>query len=237
MGWRPSATLGNLRERARVLSRIRAFFEARGIWEVETPILSVAGTTDAHIDSFTTRYQGPGAAGGLPLYLHTSPEFPMKRLLAAGSGPIFQIAKVFRQGEMGRLHNPEFTLLEWYRPGFGIAELKDEVEVLVRSFLNYAPARRVSYAQAFEEVLGLDPHRADAAQLGACAKACGLGPVPDLGGDRDAWLNLLFSHRVESTLEGLTFVHDYPASQAALARVREGDPPVAERFELYVEGV
>ncbi|SCZ50024.1 EF-P lysine aminoacylase EpmA [Thiohalomonas denitrificans] len=237
MDWRPAASLGTLQERARILFRIRAFFEARGVWEVDTPILSRAGTTDPHIDSFVSRYQGPGAAGGLPLYLHTSPEFPMKRLLAAGSGPIFQMAKVFRQGEAGRLHNPEFTLLEWYRPGFGMAQLMDEVEALVRCFLDYPAARRVTYARLFEEVVGLDPHRADVAQLAACACASGLGSLPDLGGDRDAWLHLLFSHRVEPVLEGLTFVHDYPTSQAALARIREGDPPVAERFELYVDGV
>ncbi len=235
--WRPAATLDALRERARILSGIRAFFAARGLWEVETPALSAAGTTDPHIDSFTTAYEGPGAADGLPLYLQTSPEFPMKRLLAAGSGSVFQIARVFRQGEMGRLHNPEFTLLEWYRPGFGMVELMDEVEALVRSILDFGPARRITYSRAVEEVFGLDPHRADAAQLEACARSSGIGSVPDLEDDRDAWLHLLFGHAVEPTFEGLTFVYDYPASQAALARVREGNPPLAERFELYVDSV
>lgn len=232
--WRPAASLENLRERARILAGIRAFFASRGVWEVETPALSAAGTTDPHIDSFACRYFGPGAPRGLPLFLHTSPEFPMKRLLAAGSGPIYQIARVFRQGEAGRLHNPEFTLLEWYRPGFTLEALMDEVERLVRELLGRAAARRVSYREAFESVFGLDPHRATAETLAACAKNAGLGPVEGL--DRDGWLNLLFSERVEPTLKGLTFVYHYPASQAALARLLPGDPPLAERFELYVDG-
>lgn len=235
--WRPGADLPMLRLRARTLDRVRAFFAGRGVLEVETPALSAAATTDPHIESFATAYRGPGRAPA-PLYLHTSPEFPMKRLLAAGSGPIYQICKVFRQGECGRLHNPEFTLLEWYRPGFDHRRLMDEVEALVLPILGRPAAERLSYAEAFARHLDLDPHRADAATLAACAARHGIA-VDGLGADRDGWLALLLTHLVEPHLgRGRpTFLYDYPASQAALARVRAGEPPLAERFELYVDGV
>ena len=144
--WRPAAGWRVLRARAGLLREIRRFFHERGVLEVETPVCSRAGTTDPAIDSLTTRYTGPGAAAGLPLYLHTSPEFPMKRLLAAGSGPIYQICRVFRDGEAGRFHNPEFTLLEWYRPGFDLERLMDEVSALVRSLLDSCTAEtRIGY--------------------------------------------------------------------------------------------
>ena len=135
-GWQPSATLEVLRLRARMLARIRAFFSERDVLEVETPCLSAAATPDPALLSFTTRYTGPLYPQGQTLYLQTSPEFPMKRLLAAGSGSIYQICKVFRDGEAGRMHNPEFTLLEWYRTGFDAAQLMAEVESLVRQMLD-----------------------------------------------------------------------------------------------------
>lgn len=243
-GWSPSASLEALRLRAALLADIRAFFAARGVLEVETPVLSHAGATDPNLDSFITRYRGPGAADGATLYLHTSPEFPMKRLLAAGSGPIYQICRAFRNGESGRRHNPEFTLLEWYRPGFDHHQLMDEVETLLRALFRgrIAPgaARRLSYAEAFLTHVGVDPHRATVAELARAAAEHGIAAPDGMPEhDRDPWLDLLLTERVEPALaaEGLCFLYDYPASQAALARVRPGTPPVAERFEVYLHGM
>ncbi|HKJ77178.1 MAG TPA: EF-P lysine aminoacylase EpmA, partial [Gammaproteobacteria bacterium] len=239
--WRPAASPEALRARARVLAAIRAFFAERDVMEVETPVLSAAANLDPHIDSLATTYQGPGAPDGRTLYLHTSPEFPMKRLLAAGSGPIYQLGRVFRQGESGRLHNPEFTMLEWYRPGWDHHALMDEVEALAATVLGVTgPAERLSYAEAFQRHLDLNPHAAAVEELIQAALAHGIAPPPGLGrDDRDGWLDLLLSQRIEPYLgRGRpTFIYDYPASQAALARVRGGWPPVAERFELYSEGV
>ena len=235
--WPPAASLEALRVRARVLAAIRAFFAERGVLEVETPVLSAAATPDPNIESLTTRYHGPGAPEGRTLYLHTSPEFPMKRLLAAGAGPIYQMGRVFRQGECGCLHNPEFTLLEWYRPGWDHHALMDEVAQLVRALLpDTGPAERLSYGEAFDRHLGLDPHTAPIAALTAAAERQGVA-APEL--DRDGWLDLLLTRCVEPHLGrgGPTLLYDYPASQAALARVRPGDPAVAERFELYVDGM
>jgi len=226
--------------RARLLAQIRAFFHQQGVMEVETPVCSRSATTDPTIQSLVTRYTGPGAPSGVPLYLHTSPEFPMKRLLAAGSGPIYQLCKVFRDGESGRLHNPEFTLLEWYRPDFDHHRLMDEVEQLVQRVLPEAqPVRRISYRELFEQLLGLNPHDATAGQLRNLALQQGVPGIEQLElPHRDAWLDLLMTHCIEPALgAGLCFVYDYPASQAALARVRPGDPPVAERFELYIDGI
>ncbi len=226
--------------RARVMARIRAFFHQQGVMEVETPVCSQAATTDPAIESLVTRYTGPGAPRGLPLYLHTSPEFPMKRLLAAGSGSIYQICRVFRDGESGRLHNPEFTLLEWYRPGFDHHRLMDEVELLIQSLKpSVDTSRRIRYQALFEQHLQIDPHTATVEQLRRCAQDQGISGVDTLDlPNPDGWLDLLMSHCIEPAMgPGLCFVYDYPASQAALARVRAGDPPVAERFELYLDGV
>lgn len=241
--WHPAAPLSNLKLRARILARIRAFFAERGVLEVETPVLSQAAGTDPNLESFQTLYTGPGTGKGRQLYLHTSPEFPMKRLLASGSGPIYQIARVFRQGESGRYHNPEFTLLEWYRPDFDHHALMDEVETLVFGLLDghgsLVATEYLSYAEAFEHHAGINPHQADLATLKQCADRHGIGAVAGLEHERDAWLDLLLIHKVEPRLgEGrLTFIYDYPASQASLAAIRGGDPPLAERFELYYQGV
>lgn len=241
--WRPAASLERLRARAELLRSLRGFFERRGVLEVETPILSRAATTDPQLESFHSRYLGPHAPHGCPVYLHTSPEFPMKRLLAAGSGPIYQICHVFRQGERGRRHNPEFTLLEWYRPGYDHHRLMDEVEELATEVLAgrlaTGPAERLSYAEAFERHAGIDPHTVSASGLKACALAHEVPWVEGLEQERDAALDLLLSQLVEPALgrERLCFLYDYPPSQASLARVREGNPPLAERFELYFQGV
>lgn len=242
--WRPSADLSVLRLRAELLAQIRAFFAARGVLEVETPALSAAAITDPHLASFNTCYSGPGSQHGRPLYLHTSPEFAMKRLLAAGSGCIYQIARVFRDGEAGSRHNPEFTLLEWYRVGFDHHRLMDEVAELVGMLLagrlTLAEPERLSYRQIFQHHLNLDPHRATVADLAACAETRNISiPTGMPLDDPDPWLDLLLTHCVEPRLGSgrLTFVHDYPASQAALARLRPDDPPVGERFELYINGI
>ena len=227
------------------MSRLRCFFAEKDVLEVETPLLSAAGTTDPQIHSFETRYEGPGAAQGRPLYLTTSPEFAMKRLLAAGSGPIYQICKAFRQGEAGRLHNPEFTLLEWYRPGFDHFQLMDEVEALVTELadgrLPDVSAKRMTYAELFQQHLGLNPHTASTEALAQCAE--GFPALAGISGlDRDGWLDLLMSHVIQPCLGlgGLTFVYHYPASQAALARINQSPADVsaiAERFELFYQGV
>lgn len=228
-----------------MLQGIRAFFSQRGVLEVETPVLSQAATTDPNIESFATVYRGPQAPQGRVLYLHTSPEFAMKRLLASGMGPIYQLCKVFRQGESGRAHNPEFTMLEWYRPHFDDHALMDEVEELIQTVLGehtvMQPAERLTYAEAFRRFAGIDDvHRVGTDVLRRRARELDLPEVRGLAADdRDGWLDYLMATVVQVHLghAGPSFVHDYPASQAALARVRDVDPPVAERFEVFIKGV
>ncbi len=239
--WRPSASLEAIQVRAEVLAAIRGFFQPRCVMEVETPICSVHGTTDPALDSLSTRYTGPGAPQGQRLYLHTSPEFPMKRLLAAGCGAIYQICRVFRDGEAGRLHNPEFTLLEWYRPGFDHHRLMEEVAELVNGLLPQSwPMEKITYGELFQRHLSVDPHRASPDDLRQCALDHHLPGADTLElTERDGWLDLLLSHLIEPDLgcQRLTFVYDYPASQASLARLQDGDPAVAQRFELYMAGM
>ncbi len=236
--WQPSAGPAVLRARACLLGRIRGFFADLGVMEVETPIASRAATSDPALDSLRTSWSGAGARPQT-LYLHTSPELPMKRLLVAGSGPIFQICKVFRDGERGALHHPEFSLLEWYRPGLGYRVLMTEVANLVRHALEQPelPVRYLSYRELFQTHLGLDPMRADGEALRQAAAA--IPGSRELELDRDGWLDLLLTRRIEPKLGRgrLTFVYDYPPSRAALARIRWDPEPVAERFELYLEGM
>ena len=226
--WRPTALPGCLQARARLLRNIREFFFAGGVMEAETPLMSMAGNTDPEIQSVRT------VSGG---YLRTSPEFALKRLLAAGSGDVFELGRVFRSGETGRNHNPEFTMLEWYRTGFTYHQLMDEVASLVRHCghgkFDQWPQQKLSYQQLFLKYAGLDPFTADEEELCARAKDHGVDDI-ELG--RKQWLDLLLSVVVQPALPGecLTFVHDFPADKAALARVRPGKPPVAERFELYL---
>jgi lysyl-tRNA synthetase class 2 len=205
--------------------------------------LSSAGASDPHLINFVTQYSGPGSAAGRALFLHTSPEYPMKRLLAAGSGSIYQIAKVFRNGEAGRQHNPEFTLLEWYRTGFDHYLLMDEVADLMMELLpdrEFAAIERVTYHEAFRRYLGIDIYRATVLDLANCAMMHGVSaPCGMTMDDPDPWFDLLLTHRIQPELGAnrLTFLYDYPVSQAALARVRDDTPPVGERFELYVDGI
>jgi len=244
MPWVPSAALEIVKLRAQLFARTRAFFAERGVLEIETPMLSRAAVTDPNLASFVTRYCGPGFAEGTTLYLHTSPEFHMKRLLAAGAGSIYQLGKVFRDGEAGRLHNPEFTLLEWYRVGFDHHRLMDEVVELVSYLLQPrvgpGTAEKLSYRDAFQRYADIDPHTASVDTFAECARRHNVSIPPGMPrDDLDPWRDLLLTHLVEPQLgrRGMTLLHDYPASQAALARVRDGNPSLAERFELYIEGI
>lgn len=238
--WRPGARLDVLRLRAALYARLRGFFAARGVLEVETPILSAAGNTDPNIESLHLEFRGPASAGARRRWLRTSPEFALKRLLAAGVGDCYELGRVFRDGEAGRRHNPEFTLLEWYRVGWDHRRLMHECAALVADALELVERRvqveLIDYAALFRRHAGVDPHRD-----GIDALRAALGEV-EINGDglgRDDWLDLLLTHRIEPALpiDALTVVHDFPASQCALARIRPGDPPLAERFELYLGSV
>ncbi len=243
--WQPTAAIDTLRTRARVLQSIRAFFSVRDVLEVETPVLSRAATTDVNLESFATVFRGPGAPDGRVYYAHTSPEFPMKRLLAAGSGPIYQICKVFRQGELGASHNPEFTMLEWYRPHFDFSAFFDEVEdfftTILGEHIQLDLAERLTYAEAFRRFARIDNvHDASVADLRRRARELALPEVRGLSDeDRDGWLDYIMSTVVQSQLghAGPSIVFEYPASQAALARIDPGPPAVAQRFEVFVKGV
>jgi len=240
--WRPNANLTAIRARAELYARIREFFSESSVLEVETPILSRAAVTDPALSSLSTRIDIAGFGSDRPLYLQTSPEFAMKRLLAAGIGPIYQICKVFRDQERGRRHHPEFSLLEWYRPGWSYEHLMDEVGALVRVALDRPamPIERVNYRDLFRDGLGLDPWHVGIDQLRTTAERAGLRGLDGLDLDRDGWLDLLLTQCLEPGLgQGrLTFLCDYPPSQAALAGLRtSGEVWVAERFELYIDGV
>ncbi|MDJ0779566.1 MAG: EF-P lysine aminoacylase EpmA, partial [Gammaproteobacteria bacterium] len=231
MTWAPRAELSVLHERARVYRQIRGFLAQRGCLEVDTPLLSPATATDPQIESLLVDIDGRRH------YLQTSPEFAMKRLLAAGSGSIFQIGHAFRGGEQGRLHHVEFAMLEWYRVGYDYRQLMDEMELLILT-LSAKPCRfsRISYGDLFRSRLDIDPFSIGLDTLrGRCAQAV---PGTDAGKyDFDTCLDLLLGAAIAPGLQGYCFVHDYPLSQAALARASAADPRVAERFELFYDGI
>jgi lysyl-tRNA synthetase class 2 len=237
--WKPSASLQALKHRAAIVAGIRDFFQQRQVLEVDTPAMSQACVTDVHLHSFRTELIGPAAPYGQTLYLQTSPEFHMKRLLAAGSGPIYQLCKSFRNEEAGRIHNPEFTMLEWYRPDFDHFKLMTEVDELLQLVLGRAKAEWLTYAQAFERHLGIDPLGATHEQLVAIAQPLGVEDLVNNESSRDTQLQLLFALGVEPHIgqDVPCFVYHFPASQAALARISAVDPLVAERFEVYYHGV
>ncbi|MBC7821181.1 MAG: EF-P lysine aminoacylase GenX [Planctomycetaceae bacterium] len=250
--FRPSASLEVLRLRAKLLAFARHFFDESGYWEVDTPTLSHERVIDPNIEPFIV----PSSANE-QLFLQTSPEFAMKRLLASGADAIYQLGKVFRRGELGRLHNPEFTMLEWYRIGDTHHEQMNFVEKFVTAFareverqssvtplssiLSPQSFERLTYDQSFERHAGSKVLTRPTGEIVATARRLGVSaPESLLPNDRDGWLNLLLAERVEPHLghDRPTFVYDYPASQAALARVRVAGPvSVAERFELYVSGI
>jgi elongation factor P--(R)-beta-lysine ligase len=238
----PTADWAHLRRRAELLRRVRQFFDARDFLEVETPLLSHDTIVDQHVDPQPVHLirDARDPDSGELMWLQTSPEFGMKRLLAAGAEAIYQITRAFRAGERGPWHNPEFTIVEWYRVGDDLVEGMRLLDEMAQSILERGPAERIRYADAFQRVLGIDPHRSSTDQLAAIARRHGLTtgeawPTRD----RNAWLDWLLVTCVEPTL-GLhrpTIVFDYPADQAALAVVRPGAIPLAERFELYVDGI
>jgi lysyl-tRNA synthetase class 2 len=236
--WRPTATPARLAARARLLARAREFFAARRVLEVDTPLIVNAAVSDVHIHAAQVQLAGEEAA---PHFLHTSPEYAMKRLLASGSGDIYQICHVARGFEAGRLHNPEFTLIEWYRLGFSLSALMDEVEALVRALLADGAAvrrsERLSYREVFQRALSLDPFSASPQELARAAAAAGF--TGSAASPRDEYLELLMGALIGPRLgrEGLTFVYGYPASQAALARLDPQDARAAQRFELYADGI
>ena len=227
--WRPGASRRAVEARARLLAAIRAFFADRGVLEVETPILCRAGNSDPNIASLAT--EGPRRR-----YLRTSPEYAMKRLLAAGFRDIYELGRVFRADEQGPWHNPEFTLLEWYRGGMAYLDLAAEVLELARhcgagAFDGWSE-QRVSYRDWFLQGLGLDPFGCSESDLAQCAAERGIraGPL-----EHGQWLDLLLAEVLQPALPGecFTVLYDFPPEQAALARVRPGDPPLAERFEIF----
>lgn len=239
IAWPPTASLALLQQRAQLLARIRGFFADRNVLEVDTPTMASAGVTDVHLDNFITRFVGPGMADGQALYLQTSPEFHMKRLLAAGYGAIYQIAKAYRNEESGRLHNPEFTMLEWYRPGFDHHQLMDEMAALLQLVLEVGPPVRMSYQQAFMDTLGVCPLSASLDALRLAGLGLGADDLLAREGHRDTLLQLLFALGVEPRIgqDVPCFVYDFPASQAALACINPNDARVAERFEVYFKGI
>ena len=237
--WRPTASVEALRLRARLNATIREFFAARGVLEVETPVLSAAGNTEPNIASFGTGFSGRTDGRPRTRWLRTSPEYPLKRLLAAGVGNCYELGRVFRDGEAGGRHNPEFTMLEWYRVGWDHVRLLDETVDLVRAGLalvgRYAQTQAVAYRDLYRERLGLDPFLASEEAL---QQALGEVQMDPQGLVRDDWLDLLMTHRLQPSFDAGTLlaVHDWPASQAALARLRDTGEgfAVAERFELYL---
>ncbi|MFC5488805.1 EF-P lysine aminoacylase EpmA [Dokdonella soli] len=223
--------------RARLYTLIRAFFAERHVLEVETPMLSEAGNTEPNIESFSTMFSGHADAGARERWLRTSPEFPLKRLLAAGVGDCYELGRVFRNGEAGQRHNPEFTMLEWYRVGIDHRRLMTEASDLVHAALalvgRSAHVVERTYREWFTAELGIDPFCASIEALQA--------PLAEFRIDaqslsRDDWLDLLITHHLQPALsrDHVTLIHDFPATQCALAKIRDGDPPVAERFELYL---
>ena len=235
--WKPSTTFDALRLRARLYEAIRAFFLHRDVLEVETPTFSQAGNTDPNIASFSLQFSGRTDGASRTRWLRTSPEYPLKRLLAAGLGDCYELGRVFRDGEAGNRHNPEFTMLEWYRVGWDHDRLIDEVATLVQAALalvgRSATMQRTSFRELYLQRLRVDPFTADDATLRA---ALGDIDIDPRGLARDDWLDLLMTHRLQPGFEPdqLLAVYDYPTSQSALARIRADDPPVAERFEVYL---
>lgn len=230
--WKPSATLSTLRQRAEWMASVRSFFNQRGYLEVETPVMGRCGVTDVYLANIPAYFRGQAYA------LQTSPEYHMKRLLAAGSGPIFQLSRVFRDDELGRWHNPEFTLLEWYQLDIDHHTLLNEVDGFLQQIAGWAPLVRCPYQQLFEIQCGIDPFTADWQLLKDCVGQFGLsGVLPSDERDCDQYLFLLMSHVIEPALalEPMPIaVYDFPPSQASLAQIKAGR---AARFEVYFRGV
>ena len=248
--WRPTSSLRIVKKRAHTLHQVRRFFDARNILEVETPILTKAGSTDPHLSNVRARL---ATHPDVDFHLQTSPEFAMKRMLAAGSPDIYQICKAFRDTELGSVHQPEFTMLEWYRKGITLDEMADEtcslIIALCRSDGQEAnqsllePRKVYRYQDLFQNVAGLDPLEANTDELVQCAREKTRLITPEfvrqLGDDRQAWLDFLMSHLIIPNMRdtGLVVIQNYPADQAALARLKPDDERFAERFEIFFRGL
>jgi lysyl-tRNA synthetase class 2 len=230
-----------LKLRAQLLAKIRDFFASRNVLEAVTPLLCQTTITAPYLHSLTTQYHFPGDhKNSKILYLQTSPEFAMKKLIANGSGDIYQICKAFRDEELGRLHNFEFTILEWYRIGFDHHKLMDEMNEFLQFTLNTKKVERLSYAEAFAKYLQIDCFNTSSEILQKCAHEKGLQNNNNLKNeDIDTWLQLLFSYFIEPNLgeDQPTFIYDYPASQSALAKINKSNPKVSSRFEVYINGI
>lgn len=240
--FRATASLQALKDRAKLLQQTRQFFDSRGFIEVQTPVLSEDTVVDRHLDPIPVLL--PATAErlnvGRPMWLQSSPEFAMKRLLASGLDAIYEITPAFRIGESGRQHNPEFTMLEWYRCGESMQEGMTRLSELVSELLSVPLAHTMSVSQAFEQHAGMDPLLCSAADLQERCRSAGVTyPVSISADDYDTWFDIMFTELVQPHLgsDMPTIIHDYPASQAALARIRAGQPDVAERFEMFVQGV
>ena len=230
-----------LKKRSQAMQKLRAFFYARNVYEVDTPMLSQAATTDVHLRSLQVDVQIPGMKHKQPYYLHTSPEYPMKRLLCAGSGDIFYLGKVFRDGDLSPRHQPEFTMLEWYRLDFDLQQIMQETAEIVQLFVGVQPIEFISYQQAFEQYAGLaDIHLQTAENCRNCLKN---HQVPEIVGvdadDKPLWEQLLLTEVIEPQLgqDQITCLYHYPAREASLARLSATDSQVAERFELFFNGM
>lgn len=236
--WQSKVKPAILRMRAEIIAKVRNFFRQRGVLEVETPLLSQASVTDVHIHSIACQLSG---FTHKDFYLQTSPEFAMKRLLAQGVDDIYQICKAFRNDEIGKLHNPEFTMLEWYRVGFDHLQLMAELDELLQFIADTKPCNKITYRDLFIKYLNLDPLQTSLNELRSCAKLQGIANIIGMTDTNiDAWLNLLLSHCIEPLLasdDKPVMIYNYPATQAGLARADPGDPRVANRFELYWRGI
>ncbi|MGZ5619915.1 MAG: EF-P lysine aminoacylase EpmA [Methylobacter sp.] len=239
--WRPTCSLELMRVKAQMLADIRRFFADRSVLEVETPLLGHSIGTDPQLAFFTTEY----CLSPLQqtLFLQTSPEFAMKRLLAAGSGSIYQIGKAFRNGESGRFHNPEFTMLEWYQVGFTLSQLMDEIADLIAGLFSGRPLRetqRVSYQHVFDSFTGLDSLIFSYQDYCAFARECQLPEAVDICGDDHAlWLDFIFSHKIQPYLgdNALCMVYGYPACQSSLAKINKDNALIVDRVEMFINGV
>jgi len=238
--WPPTCSTALLHQRAQLYQTIRSFFAEKGVLEVDTPVLSAAASCDVNLDSFSTELAND-AQNSQKLYLQTSPEFAMKRLLAAGSGCIYQIAKSFRQGESGRFHNPEFTLLEWYRVGFTVQDLIAEmIELLMPCFSQNMAFQTISYARLYVQITTIDPHHTTVEQLMDYASAQGNPEAVEICGDSlSNGLDYVFSQYIQPRLKKnvVYFVTDYPACMAMLAKISDDTPATAKRFEVYFNNV
>jgi lysyl-tRNA synthetase class 2 len=250
LDWKPTASLRILKKRANMLRQARCFFSDRNVLEVETPILTQAGSSDPYMANVRCRL---ATHPGEDFFLQTSPESAMKRMLAAGCPDIFQICKVFRDTELGSLHQPEFTMIEWYRRAFTLDKMIEETCSFIMALCRADPqetnrsplgTRNVyCYQDLFQTVAGLDPVEANLQELAECASQKTGLVTPEfaeqLGQDRKAWLDYLMSHLIipELPRAGLVVIRDYPAEQAALARLKPDDERFAERFEIFFAGL